>query len=288
MAEQTERAYSFLYFNKSKNAKGDIITGKYDHLKVRFLYQGADGIQRGRVHTHFYRQGKAPVRVLCLKDGIYPDEKMAKVDCPLCKIEKFGTPGNKYFAWVEDLNDDNKLKLLMDIPYQVIKTLNTIVDMKAVPLHDLTFTIIKDGVGKGMTYTPMFEEKSKFNVADFFQAVGLSDYPKLSGPDHTPILSITHAQMLDMVDNGKMPWSTNSEGETTTRKYTGMGANITVYGNEDTPNLATAEGVDDITDDMNMEDPTEEPTPTPAAKPAPAATQAEAPTPAKTDRTRFF
>lgn len=285
MAEKTERAYSFLYFKQKLDAKGNKEAGKYEHLKVRFLYRDPESIQRGRVHTHFYRQGKAPIRVMCLRDGIYPDEKMNKVDCPLCKLERFGTPGNKYFAWVEDLNDDGKLKLLMDIPYQMIKTLNTIVEMKAVPLHDLTFTLIKDGIGKAVTYTPMFDEKSKFNVAEFFQANGLADYPKLTGPKDTPIFSLTHAQMLDMVDNGKMPWGTGENGESTTRKYTAMGSNITVYGDSNTPNL-TSEGVEEVSPRMDLEDPTtdeevESKPPVTAPTTQPAVTT-------KPDKARFF
>lgn len=243
--DANERLFSYLFF-KPKQVNGKDVPGKFEPLKVRFLYASVEQIPAGRVHLYNYAPKKF-TRVLCLKNGKNKTE-MDKHDCPLCKVERFGTPSNKYFAFVSDLNDGGALKLL-ELKWSVGKQLDEIAEIKGKPLHDMVFTISKKGEGKDTTYTPMFDEVSPFSVTDFFASLGISSYPTLVGPVNakTPIMELSAQQMTDFV-NGQYPWS-SGEGATQSRKMTVLGSQVTVR-NEQT-SVAMPSPTTDIVDDLD-------------------------------------
>lgn len=230
MAEPTkvERLFGYLYF-KPKTLNGKVVDGKFEPLKVRFLYAAVEQIPMGKVHLYSYADKKFS-RVLCLTNGLNKVQS-AKVSCPMCDEDRFGTPSNKYYAFVEDLNDGSSLKLL-EFNYGLGKQLDEIAEITGRPLHDLTFTITKKGKGTDTTYTPIMEDKSAFSVSDYFEFLNITDYPKIVGPvgERCPIMILSAEQMTDFID-GKYPWSDgNTEYAESTRKYTTLGAQVTVRG----------------------------------------------------------
>lgn len=253
MAEQNERLFSYLYFvNKKVNGKDQ--AGKFETLKVRFLYTSVDQIPMGRVHLYNYAPKKFS-RVLCLKNGLGKTD-LEKTECPMCKTETYGTPSNKYFAFVEDLNDDGALKLL-EFNWSLGKQIEEVADIKGRPLHDLVFTLSKKGQGKETTYTPLLEETTKFSVSEYFGLLGLSDYPAIVGAvgDKAPIMQLSKEQMVEFID-GKYPWSTG-DGSGNSRKFTVLGATVTLRNEQtgiSTPAEATVEELDELDELEEIDD----------------------------------
>lgn len=242
MADAVAKVFDYLYF-KPTQSNGKDVKGKFEPLKVRFLYASMESIQLGRVHMYEYSPKKYS-KVLCLRNGLRKDD-LEKTDCPLCDKETWGTPAPKYFAFVQDMNDDGKLKLL-EMNYSLGKAIDEIADYKGLPLNDMIFTLIKKGVMKDTTYLAMFEEKSPCNVGEYFESLGLKDYPAIVGltGERTPVTMLTHTQIVDFI-GGKYPWSTG-EGSTQ-RKSTLLGATVTTRGESAKAELpAEAEDIVDM------------------------------------------
>lgn len=227
MADTEKRLYSYLFF-KAKEVNGKTQPGKFDTLKVRFLYASMDQIPFGKVHLYSYAPKKV-TRVYCLNNDKTKKE-LDKANCPLCQTEQFGIPSGKFYAFVTDENDDGALKLL-EFNWSLGQQIDEIANIKGRPLHDMVFTLSKKGIGKDTTYTPIFEEVSKFDVADYFATLGINDYPIIVGTvaDKAPILSLTYEQIQDFID-GQYPWSTG-EGATQ-RKFTHLGSTVTLRGGQ--------------------------------------------------------
>jgi hypothetical protein len=240
-----ERLFSYLFF-KAKEANGRPVVGKFEPLKVRFLYSAVEQIPLGRVHLYNYAPKKFS-RVLCLKNGM-TNKQAEKHSCPMCDVERFGTPSSKYYAFVSDLNDDGALKLL-EFNYSLGKQLDDVAELKGRPLHDLVFVLSKKGTGKETTYTAMLDETSPFNVTGYFKSLGIADYPALVGGvgDKTPVLQLSAEQMQEFI-NGNYPWSTG-ESSTTTRKFTALGATVTVRNEQTAVDMG-----DDATEVAQFED----------------------------------
>ena len=237
-----ERLFNYLFF-KAKEANGRPVLGKFEPLKVRFLYSSVEQIPLGRVHLYNYAPKKFS-RVLCLKNGM-SNKEAEKHSCPMCDVERFGTPSSKYFAFVTDLNDDGALKLL-EFNYSLGKQIDEVAELKGRPVHDLVFILSKKGTGKETTYTAMLDETSQFSVSDYFKGVGITDYPQIVGQvgDKTPILALSKEQMVEFID-GKFPWSDGSYSEgSSTRKFTSLGATVTVR------NSQTAVDVEDVAEEV--------------------------------------
>lgn len=248
MAEN-QRVFSYLYF-KAKELNGKPVIGKYEPLKVRFLYAGVSQIPMGRVHLYSYAPKKF-TRVLCLKNGL-TNKNLEHKDCPMCKVEQYGTPSNKYYAFVSDLNDNGALKLL-EFNWSLGKQIDEIAEIKGRALHDMVFTLSKKGQGKETTYTPLFEEVSEFNVENYFSLLGLEDYPKLVGKssEKASILDLSLSEMEDFI-NGKFPWSSTASAEAQpSRKYTMLGTTVTARNEHATVTPPTsAEEVEEFTEDF--------------------------------------
>ena len=219
-----ERLFSYLFF-KAKESNGRPVPGKFEPLKVRFLYSAVEQIPLGRVHLYNYAPKKFS-RVLCLKNGM-TNKQAEKHHCPMCDVERFGTPSSKYYAFVADLNDDGALKLL-ELNYSLGKQLDDIAELKGRPLHDLVFILSKKGTGKETNYTAMLDETSAFNVTGYLKSLGLADYPPLVGEvgAKTPVLQLSKEQMQEFIE-GNYPWSTG-ESSSSTRKFTALGSTVTV------------------------------------------------------------
>lgn len=223
--EEKTRLFNYLYF-KPQTLNGKSIPGKFETLKVRFLYASLEQIPMGRVHLFNYAPKKY-TRVLCKKNGL-PNKGLDKVDCPMCKTEKYGTPSSKYYAFVSDLNDEGNLKLL-EFNWSLGKQISEIAEIKGKPLHDLTFTLAKRGQGKDTTYTPIFEEASTFSVSEYFGLLGLDDYPLIVGKveDKAPIMDLSLEKMENFIA-GQFPWATNEDGTPSARSYTVLGTTVTL------------------------------------------------------------
>lgn len=253
--QTTERAFSTLYF-KQKELNGKPQDGKFETLRVRFLYNSISEIQAGRVHLYKYATSKFS-KVLCLRNGL-SKAKLDTVDCPLCVAEKFGTPSTNYYAFVEDLADDNKLKLF-EMKWTLGKTIEEIADVKGKPLHDLVFILSKKGTGTATTYTAILDGEEKFSVRDYYASLGLSSEPTIVGPvaDRAPIMALTREQIIDFMDD-KYPWSTGERGESTTKKMNVLGSVVTTRGEASAaaPSIATQPGASSIPelDDLDITD----------------------------------
>lgn len=248
MADTTEKVFSYLYF-KAKELNGKVVPGQFEQLKVRFLYRAMSEIQAGRVHMYNYSAGKFS-KIVCLKNDAKSKAEVEKIDCPLCKREKFGTPATKFFAFVVDLNDDNKLKLL-EINFSLGKAIDDLAEIKGAPLHDMVFTLVKKGIGKDTTYLPMWEETTKgFSVSEYFGLLGLSKYPQIVGKveDRAPVMVLSREQ-IDNFIAGKYPWSTNEDGASTTKKYAVLGSTVTLRGEHNA--IAEDLGADELPSEFN-------------------------------------
>lgn len=246
-----ERLFSYLYF-KNKELNGKAVAGKFETLKVRFLYSAVEQIPLGRVHLYEYSPKKF-TRTLCLKNG-FNNKEAEKHECPMCDVAMFGTPANKYYAFVSDLEDNGALKLL-EFNYSLGKQIDEIAEIKGRPVHDLVFILSKKGTGKETTYVAMLDETSTFNVTEYFGLLGISDYPKIVGSvdDKAPILQLSREAMEDFI-NGKYPWSANgtTNGTGSSRKFTSLGTTVTVR-NEHTKVDVAGDAVTDINEDAEIE-----------------------------------
>lgn len=246
-----EKTFGYLYFTP-KEVNGKPQPGKFNTLKVRFLYTSTEQIPMGRVHLYEYLKGKF-TKVLCLKNGLTA-KQLDKTDCPLCKISKYGTPSNKYYAFVSDLNDDGALKLL-EVNWSLGKQLDDICELFGKPLHDIVFTLSKKGVGTDTSYTPVPEQSkddTPFNVAEYFAMLGLEDYPPLLGTSHVPILQLDEQQMQAFIE-GEFPWSSDTQADgTPKRKRVMLGGSMVTLRNEQ---VASVQEDDDVVEDVEeMED----------------------------------
>lgn len=246
-----ERLFSYLYFT-NKELNGKKVVGKFDTLKVRFLYSAVEQIPLGRVHLYEYAPKKF-TRTLCLKNG-FNNKEAEKHECPMCNGAMYGTPTNKYYAFVSDLADNGALKLL-EFNYSLGKQIDEIAEIKGRPVHDLVFILSKKGTGKETTYVAMLDETSPFNVTEYFGLLGISDYPKIVGSveDKAPILQLSREEMEDFI-NGKYPWSANgtTNGSSSSRKFTSLGTTVTVR-NEQVNVVVDAEDVVAIEEDDEIE-----------------------------------
>lgn len=231
MTQTTDRKYLTRLYFKPKQSNGKPIVGKNEVLTVRFLYDSPLQIPQGRVHLYSYAKGKY-TNVLCLKNELTKNN-LDKVHCPLCEVERYGTPSKRLWALVEDI-EDGEIKLI-DLPWSVLSQLEAVVETKAVPLHDLIFQLTKSGTGKETTYAAIFDEKSKFNVRDFLISKGYDKDPAIVGKagDRAPIMALTEKQMEEFI-NGNYPWSNNSStsnGDGSPKKsYTVLGSSVVVHG----------------------------------------------------------
>lgn len=225
--EQKERVFSTLYFTQQEK-NGVKVAGKFKPLKIRFLYQDIEQIPMGRVHLFNYMSGKY-TKVLCLKDGKSRKE-LETTKCPMCDVDKFGTPSSKLHAFVQDLEDDGKLKLF-EMSWTLSKQIDAMAELKGLPLHDMVFYISKQGSGKETTYTPMFDGVDKFDVAKYMKSLGLTDYPQLVGApaDRAPIMALSAEQMSEFIA-GNFPWSNNEGGDNPKRKFTSLSSTVTIHG----------------------------------------------------------
>jgi len=236
MTQREERKFTSLYFTQEER-NGAKVPGKFNSLKVRFLYTAVEQIPMGRAHLYEYSKGKYS-KVLCLKDGVAKKD-LDKVHCPLCEVDRFGTPASKLFAFVQDINDGGKLKLL-EFSWTLCKQIDVLTEEFGVPLHDIIFTLKKTGSGKDTTYTPIPMGQEKFSVANYLMDLGLDNLPSIVGtPADNPspaMLSLTEEQIKDFI-NGKYPWSTQTGDDgAPKRKFASLtGGTITVHGTADTP-----------------------------------------------------
>lgn len=247
--EQKERVFSTLYFTQQKK-NGVDVPGKFTPIKIRFLYQDIEQIPMGRVHLYNYMSGKY-TKVLCLKDGKSRKE-LETTKCPLCVVDKFGTPSAKLHAFVQDLEDDGKLKLF-EFSWTLAKQIDAMAELKGLPLHDMVFYVTKNGTGKETTYTPMFDGVDKFNVAKYLDSLGLNQFPQLVGSpsDRAPIMALSAEQMSEFIA-GNFPWS-NGDGGNSKRRFTSLSSTVTIHGGANQEEVATTLSNNDFEEEEEID-----------------------------------
>ena len=243
MADETQRPYKMLYF-ENQEVNGKKQSGKFKPLRVRFLYPSIESIPLGRTHLQKYGNNGRFARILCLNNG-KPKAELSKDNCPLCKASSYDIPSNKYYAFVEDLNDGSALKLL-EFNWGLGKQLDEIAEIKGRPLHDLVFTLSKKGEKLDTSYTPILEDTSKFDVAEYLGLLGLEDFPQLTGIDHVPILQLTEEQIVNFL-KGIYPWASKDGGDYKKRTVLG-GVTVTVRGAQ---TAIVDEEEDDVVDEVD-------------------------------------